>query len=99
LTLIPRAFNRKKQKFAFIRFEILKYLKCKDEWGCCVMVRGMIPDQTTIKRSEMLAKEKTERYKHEAREVQDYSKLETVIALLLGIIAIGFVIFVLNHYL
>ncbi|EHR77729.1 hypothetical protein OCC_02647 [Thermococcus litoralis DSM 5473] len=63
------------------------------------MVRGMIPDQTTIKRSEMLAKEKTERYQREAREVKDYSKLETAIVLLLGIIAIGFVIFVLSHYL
>ncbi|WP_223209008.1 MULTISPECIES: hypothetical protein [Pyrococcus] len=47
----------------------------------------------------MLAKEKTERYKHEAREVKDYSKLETAIVILLGIIAIGFVIFVLSHYL
>ncbi|ASJ07361.1 hypothetical protein [Thermococcus pacificus] len=63
------------------------------------MVRGVIPDQTTIKRSEMLAKEKTERYKHEAREVNDYSKLETAIVLVLGIIVIGFVIFVLSHYL
>ncbi|MCO6041395.1 hypothetical protein [Thermococcus alcaliphilus] len=62
------------------------------------MVRVM-PDQITVKRSGMLAKEKTERYQGEAGEVRDYSKLETVIALLLGIIAIGFVIFVLSHYL
>ncbi|WP_048148004.1 hypothetical protein [Palaeococcus ferrophilus] len=62
------------------------------------MVRVM-PDQITVKRSGMLAKEKTERYKREAGEVRDYSRLETVIVLLLGIIAIGFVIFVLSHYL
>ncbi|WP_054841046.1 hypothetical protein [Thermococcus peptonophilus] len=64
------------------------------------MVR-MMPDQITVKRSEMLAKEKNERYQREAGgEVGgDYSKLETAIALLLGIIVIGFVIFVLSHYL
>jgi hypothetical protein len=62
------------------------------------MVRIM-PDQITIKRSEMLAKEKNERYQREAGEVGEYSRFETSIALLLGIIAIGFVIFVLSHYL
>ncbi|MDI3475113.1 MAG: hypothetical protein PWQ79_1894 [Thermococcaceae archaeon] len=62
------------------------------------MVRIM-PDQITVKRSEMLAKEKTERYRREAGEVRDYSKLETAVALLLGIIAVGFVVFVLSHYL
>jgi hypothetical protein len=59
----------------------------------------IMPDQITIKRSEMLAKEKNERYQREAGEVGEYSRFETSIALLLGIIAIGFVIFVLSHYL
>lgn len=60
---------------------------------------GPFPDQITVKRSEMLAKEKTERYQREAGEVREYSKLETAVALLLGIIAVGFVVFVLSHYL
>ena len=58
----------------------------------------MIPDQVTIKRSEMLAKEKTEGYQREAGEVRAYSRLETAIALLLGIIAVVFVVLVLSHY-
>jgi len=58
----------------------------------------MIPDQVTIKRSEMLAKEKTEEYQREAGEVRAYSRLETAIALLLGIIAVVFVVLVLSHY-
>ncbi|AIU70583.1 hypothetical protein TEU_09700 [Thermococcus eurythermalis] len=61
-------------------------------------MRGPIPDQITVKRSEMLASEKNERYIRESREVKQYSTLETVIVAILGLIALGFVVYVLMHY-
>jgi len=61
-------------------------------------VRGPIPDQITVKRSEMLASEKNERYIREREEVKQYSTLETVIVVILGLIALGFVVYVLMHY-
>ncbi|MCD6373124.1 MAG: hypothetical protein J7L37_06230 [Thermococcus sp.] len=61
-------------------------------------MRGPIPDQITVKRSEMLASEKNERYIRESREVKQYSTLETVIVVILGLIALGFVVYVLMHY-
>ncbi len=60
---------------------------------------GIIPDQKTIIDSEKRAMIKKADFSHEARELREYSKLETAIALILGIAGIGFVIFVLSHYL
>ncbi|USS41130.1 hypothetical protein NF865_02665 [Thermococcus aggregans] len=45
-----------------------------------------------------MAKVKQKEFLSQSREVREYSKLETVIAILLGAIVIGFVIFVLSNY-
>ena len=61
-------------------------------------MRGPIPDQITVKRSDMLASEKNERYIRESREVGQYSTLETVVVGILGLLTLGFVAYVLMHY-
>ncbi|AJC72020.1 MAG: hypothetical protein J7K48_02640 [Thermococcus sp.] len=61
-------------------------------------MRGPFPDQITVKRSDMLASEKNERYIRESREVRQYSTLETAIVVILGLLVLGFVVYALMHY-
>ncbi|WP_048146562.1 hypothetical protein [Pyrococcus abyssi] len=58
----------------------------------------IIPDQKTIVDSERRAKIKEVEFLREAREPRKYSRLDLIIAIILGILGIGFVIFVLSHY-
>ncbi|WP_293253097.1 hypothetical protein [Palaeococcus sp. (in: euryarchaeotes)] len=62
------------------------------------LMRGPLPDQKTIENSERIAKTKQKVFLHESRELRDYSKLETAIVIIFGLIAIGFVLFVLSNY-
>ncbi len=62
-------------------------------------MRGPFPDQITVKRSEMLAEEKQSRFLHEGEELRQYSTLETVVIVILGLLVLGFVIFTLRNYL
>ncbi|WP_148881986.1 hypothetical protein [Thermococcus aciditolerans] len=62
-------------------------------------MRGPFPDQVTIKRSDPLARERTERFQRESGELREYSTLETVIVIILGILALGFAVFILRNYL
>ncbi|NJE07424.1 hypothetical protein E3E31_02550 [Thermococcus sp. M39] len=59
----------------------------------------MIIDQKTIRDSSRIAKVKQKEFLEQSKELKDFSKLETVIVLILGAIAMGFVIFVLKNYL
>ena len=61
-------------------------------------MRGPFPDQKTIKDSEIMSKVKQKEFLSQGREVREYSKLETAIVILLGLIVIGFVLFVLSNY-
>ncbi|QDA31705.1 hypothetical protein FH039_08980 [Thermococcus indicus] len=62
-------------------------------------MRGPFPDQVTLKRSDALAREREERFLHESKELRKYSTLETVIVIILGILALGFAVFILKNYL
>ncbi|HHI01431.1 MAG: hypothetical protein J7J97_00920 [Thermococcus sp.] len=61
-------------------------------------MRGPFPDQKTIKDSEMMSKAKQKEFLSQSREVREYSKLESAIVILLGLIVVGFVLFVLSNY-
>ena len=61
-------------------------------------MRGPFPDQKTIKDSETMAKVKQKEFLSQRKEARDYSKLEAAIAIALGAIVIGFVLFVLGNY-
>ncbi|KUH34764.1 hypothetical protein APY94_00885 [Thermococcus celericrescens] len=62
-------------------------------------MRGPFPDQVTIKRSNPLARERTERFQRERGALREYSTLETVIVIILGILTLGFAVFILRNYL
>ena len=62
------------------------------------MVRAIIPDQKTFRDSERRAKVKTGEFLRERGEAGEYSVLETIIGLILALIALGFVLFVLHNY-
>ncbi|KUK17019.1 MAG: Uncharacterized protein XD54_1696 [Thermococcus sibiricus] len=61
-------------------------------------MRGSFPDQKTIKDSEIMSKVKQKEFLSQSKEVREYSKLESAIVIILGLIVIGFVLFVLNNY-
>ena len=60
---------------------------------------GIIPDQKTVLDSERRARIKQDEFLRERRQPRKYSTVETVIIILLGIVAVGFVLFVLSNYL
>jgi len=61
-------------------------------------MRGPFPDQKTIKDSEVMSKVKQKEFFSQSKEVREYSKLESAIVILLGLIVVGFVLFVLSNY-
>ena len=61
-------------------------------------MRGPFPDQKTIKDSETMAKVKQKEFLSQRGEIREYSKLETAIAIVLGLIVVSFVVFVLSNY-
>ncbi|MCD6371970.1 MAG: hypothetical protein J7L37_00205 [Thermococcus sp.] len=62
-------------------------------------MRGPLPDQVTIKRSDPLARERTERFQRERGELREYSAMETAVVMILTVLALGFVSFTLKNYL
>lgn len=62
------------------------------------MVRTIIPDQKTVLDSEKKARAKNEEFLGERSELREYSTLETVVIIVLGLVALGFVVFVLRNY-
>ncbi|AEK71986.1 hypothetical protein GQS_00415 [Thermococcus sp. 4557] len=62
-------------------------------------MHGPFPDQVTIKRSDPLARERTERFRRERGEPREYSGIETAVVIILAVLALGFVAFILKNYL
>ncbi|WP_461865178.1 hypothetical protein [Thermococcus sp.] len=62
-------------------------------------MRGPFPDQVTIKRSDRLARERTERFQRERGKLREYSAIETAVVIILAVLALGFVAFILKNYL
>ncbi|ASA77720.1 hypothetical protein [Thermococcus sp. 5-4] len=62
-------------------------------------MRGPFPDQVTIKRSDPLARERTERFQRERGELRKYSAIETAVVIILAVLALGFAVFILKNYL
>ncbi|NJE85920.1 hypothetical protein E3E23_08805 [Thermococcus sp. CX2] len=59
----------------------------------------IITDQKTIGDSVRIAETKQKEFLRESKETGDFSRLEIAIALILGAMAIGFVLFVLKNHL